>query len=215
MRPTTLVLILVKIPSSNSSKVTAMECASKPSLDAGFQELLDRNSSTGLTLWVFVERSLDQFHLSGSYTKAYVINEVYIRATRLIDQGGKIDNLVAWFRGTAYNHIRELSRRSHRERLYGNDSLLLEQMQVQPSLISDDDIKEEHEMIQRAFARLSPADQQLITLSVISNLSWREIHECLISRGQTDRNEAALRKAKERAIRRLRENYHEIKLLQV
>ena len=191
-----------------------MEYASKQSLDAGFQELLDRDSSIGLTLWVFVERSLNQFHLSGSYTEAYVINEVYLRAVKFIAQGGEIASLIAWCRATAYNHIRELSRRGQRERSLDHTPLILEQIQAQPGLISDDDISEEYEMIGRAFSQLSTADQQLINLSVIDHLSWRQIHLCLVAEGKTDRSEAALRKAKERAIRRLRENYHGIKMLQ-
>jgi DNA-directed RNA polymerase specialized sigma24 family protein len=191
-----------------------MEYASKQSLDAGFQALLDRDSSIGLTLWVFVERSLNQFHLSGSYTEAYVINEVYLRAAKFIDQGGAIDNLVAWCRATAYNHIRELSRREQRARSHDNDILILDQIHSSQGLISDDEISEEYELIRRAFSQLSAADQQLINLSVVNNLPWRKIHLCLVAEGQTDRSEAALRKAKERAIRRLRENYHGIKLPQ-
>lgn len=191
-----------------------MEYASKTSLDAGFQEILARDSATGLTLWVSVERSLNQFHLTGSYSEVYVINEVYLRALKFIDQGGAIDNLIAWCRATSYNHIRELSRRHQRERLRHSPTEIFDQVQAQPDLISNDEIKEDYEVIRRAFDRLSPADQQLISLHIIANLSWREIHDCLVAQGQPDRSEAALRKAKERAIRRLRDHYHEIKLPQ-
>jgi DNA-directed RNA polymerase specialized sigma24 family protein len=186
--------------------------ASKQSLDAGFQEILDRDSSTGLTLWVFVERSLNQFHLAGAYTEAYVINEVYLRAVKFIDHGGVIDNLIVWCRATAYNYIRELNRRHQRERSYDNNAAILAQVQFQSGFISDDVTNEEYEIIRRAFAQLNPDDQQLINLHVINNLSWREIHLCLVAQGQTNRSETALRKAKERAIRRLRESYHDIKL---
>lgn len=192
-----------------------MEYASKTSLDAGFQEILDSNSSTGLTLWTSVTRSLNQFHLTGLYTEAYVINEVYLRAAKFIDHDGTIDNLMAWSRATAYNYIRELSRRHNREQLYPSDAAIFDQNHVSSGLISDTDIDEEYEIINRAFDQLSAADQQLIGLHVINNLSWREIHDRLRAQGQPDRTEAALRKAKERAIRRLRDNYHEIKLPQI
>jgi DNA-directed RNA polymerase specialized sigma24 family protein len=192
-----------------------MVYASKRSLDAGFQELLDRDSSVGLTLWISVERNLTQFHLSGYYTEAFIINEVYLRAANYIDQGGTIDNLIAWCRATAYNVVREQRRRDCRYHSYDHNPLDLELLQAQPVLLNTAEISEEYEIIRRAFALLSPTDQQLIHLSVVNGLSWREIHTCLVAQGQSDRNEAALRKAKERAIRRLRENYHEIKLPQV
>jgi DNA-directed RNA polymerase specialized sigma24 family protein len=188
-----------------------MKCACKKSLDAGFQELLMRDSSIGLSLWVSVSQSLNQFHLRGAQTEAGIINEVYVRAAKFIDQGGEIDHLISWCRATAYNYIRELSRRSRREESYDRIQSIVENCQNRQGLITEDAIAEELVIIRRAFDQLTPADRELINLSVVNNLSWRDIRQYFSQQGHPDRNEAALRKAKERAIRRLRENYHGMK----
>ena len=191
-----------------------MEYASKPSLDKGFEALLKRNSPTGRSLLVSVRCNLLQFHLIGLYTEACVLNEVYLRALKFIEKGGTITNLLAWSRMTAYNFTRELSREGLRTQLTDQIESLAEQIQTEQSSFTDETIDEELVTIRQAFEQLSPNDQQLLHWSTIEKLQWKDIRSRYVSDGGKPRSEAALRKAKERAIKRLRANYHSIKLAQ-
>lgn len=175
-------------------------------LDEGFEELLKKDSPKGRTLWVSVKRNLQQFNLTNSYTEACIINEVYLRAVKAHEQGTKIDNLLAWSRKTSFNYVRELSRTQRRAQPIDNV-----QLEAKPVPVTDEMIDDDLSDIRTAFERLSSEEQKLLSLSVVEELSWKEIRKLLLQVGAEDRKEATLRKAKERALKRLRENYHSIK----
>jgi RNA polymerase sigma factor (sigma-70 family) len=177
-------------------------------LDERFPELLDKDSPTGRTLWVSVRNNLRQFNLIGSYTEACVISEVYIRAVKVYEKEEKIDNLLAWCRKTAYNYVRELSRKQRQSQPI--DEILQTRLAAEPEPIADEVIDDDLMTIRMAFERLSAEDQKLLNLSVVEQLGWKEVHQLLVQDGAKDRNQAALRKAKERAVKKLRENYHSI-----
>jgi DNA-directed RNA polymerase specialized sigma24 family protein len=198
---------------SHSLAFMEMEVASKPSLDQGFKEFWKKNSPTGRSLFVSVRCNLHQFRLVGLYTEACVLSEVYLRALKFIEKGGTITNLLAWSRSTAYNYTRELRREGYKTQLTDQIELLAEheQIQTKQSALTDEAVDEELAIIRQAFAQLSVADQRLLYLSTIAGLQWKTIHSQCVSEEGKQRSEAALRKAKERAIKRLRENYHSIK----
>lgn len=175
-------------------------------LDEKFEELLKKDSPEGRTLWVSVKRTLQQFHLTGSYTEACILIEVYLRAVKASEQGKTIDNLLAWCRQTSYNYIRELSRTQLRSQPIDNI-----QLEAKPNIVTDEMIDDDLLAIRLAFKKLSPEEQKLISLFVVEQLPWKEIRRLLLQGGAEDRKEATLRKAKERALKRLRENYHSIK----
>ncbi|HEY9663886.1 MAG TPA: hypothetical protein V6C65_36010, partial [Allocoleopsis sp.] len=62
-----------------------------------FLELLKPSHSEGITVYVFVNRLLRQFHLTGLYDPAYVLHAVYLRMYDYIwYRDGNIRNLTAW-----------------------------------------------------------------------------------------------------------------------
>ena len=75
------------------------------------QDLYHPDSSSGRLICAFVQRELRNFHLHDLYGIAYILNEAYLRGQQKIQDGVTIKNPKAWIRSTAYNVIRELSRR--------------------------------------------------------------------------------------------------------
>lgn len=173
-----------------------------------FPELLDSRSSSGRLLYVFVRRTLQAFHLSGTYKEAFVLNETYLRGISQIHKGEVIKNLPAWVRKTAYNVVRELKRDQQKAVPFEEHQHVLEADQ---SSISSEDLEDDLATLRMAFQLLDPQDQKLLNLKVVEGLSWREIREILYREGRGDHTESVLRKRKERALLRLRKKYHAIK----
>jgi len=176
-------------------------------LDEAFEELLDPESSIGRGLFLSIRRTLDQFRLGGLYNEACVINEVYLRAIKLINQGKCIENYSAWGRSTAYNYIRELSR-SHKKIKPFDENI----SDIEHQTVSEEAMNEDLLTIRKAFQKLNPQEQQILFLSTIQEISFKQISELLSQDGGKEKKESTLRKAKQRALKRLRENYHSLKL---
>lgn len=87
--------------------------------EAEFLTLQAPDSSQGKLMYVFLRRTLQNFHLRDNHSEASILNEAYLRAHQLIHAGGRIDTPVAWLRKTAYNIIREL--RIEQNRLISSD----------------------------------------------------------------------------------------------
>lgn len=180
----------------------------KYDLDKRFLELLDKDSPLARTLWVSVRNSLRQFNLTGSCTEACVINEAYIRAVKVYKKGEKIDNLLAWCRQTGYNYVRELSRTQRKAQPI--DDILI-RLAAEPESIADEVIDDDLIAIRKAYEMLSPDNKNILNLSVVKELSWKTIRQMFVEDGAKDRSEVALRQAKARALKRLRENYHSVR----
>jgi len=170
--------------------------------------LLSSGNSEGCTIIPFVERSLAQFNLSDSYNSVDVINEAYIRGTKLILTGKRIENPLAWIRVTSYNIIREYSR-ERKKSFYLEESWVEDE--VHSSNVSNEEILCEFERVNLAFSRLSEEDRKILQLKIIYNLPWREIIQYLKVEGFPVGNEATLRKRKHRALQLLRKIYHSLK----
>ena len=166
--------------------------------------ILSPNSSTYTSLFIFITRLLSQYRISGLFSPPYIINEAYLRGEDLIRRKGqKIRNCSPWLRRTCFNVISELSRKEAKYL-----PLLLEPAgQYGKSDDHDFDLDQEMMCIKLAFQILDPADQELLNLKIVDGLSWKEIRKELGLRG-INITETALRKRKERALKKLRDHYH-------
>lgn len=147
---------------------------------------------------------LKQFHLQGIYEPDDVLNEVVIRFMRTLLKEKKIFNPEAWIRITAYNIIRELSRKQKCQNLDHNthESMVASGEDISLYLTQ----QEESERIHDALKKLSPETQYLLELRFFKGFSWQEIAQYLTQKGQKV-SVATLRKRGERAINQLREVY--------
>lgn len=177
--------------------------AQKLRIDAAFENILNPSSSEGVSVLNSVYRTVQQFQLSGRIDVACVLDESYLRAIKYIDEGGTIEKPIAWIRGTSYNYIRELSRESKKLQSLGDLEI-----ESKKDLITDAEIDEDLNAIKLAFTRLSLKEQQLLNLLVVEELSYREVLQQL---NEDNLNEPALRKRKERILKKFRKIYHEIK----
>jgi hypothetical protein len=174
--------------------------------DEEFLELLRPQSSSGRLLFAFIARNLRAFHLQSFYNEAYILNESYIRGAILLHDGGEIRILPAWLNKTCYNIIRELQREQTRTQTL--DDYMLE---TQISPIAPESLEVELMLLSKAFEHLELKDQRLLNLKIIHGFSWKKIHEIFKEEGIGNFTEQALRKRKERALIRLRKQYHETK----
>jgi DNA-directed RNA polymerase specialized sigma24 family protein len=171
-----------------------------------FLELQDSRSSSGRLMYVFVRRSLWQFHLMGIYTEACVLNEAYIRGCQLIDRGETIRNSAAWLRQTVYNIIREWSR-YERKSISLEDHLLDTLQESTSANVIEDDLS----TLRLALQMLNAKDQQLLNWKIGEGLCWKQIQEAWQLQGYGNLTEASLRKRKERALIKLRKKFHALK----
>ena len=179
---------------------------SRQAFDAEFQTLLFPGSSSAHSMLSFVLRSLIQFNLSQSFTVTEILIEAYLRGIKQIEKGEYIENPIPWIRSTSYNIIREYSR--ERRKLYQLEEEKLE-FRANCSLVVFQEINENLEKVLLAFEKLDEEEKEILRLKIVENLKWKEIIEILGERG-IKKNEAALRKRKERALKHLRQIYHSL-----
>ena len=173
--------------------------------DLSIRTILDERSPTFTSLRSAISRWLKQFRLEKSFGEYYIINEAYIRGENAIRKKGiQIKNPSAWMRATCYNIIRELSRKE--SRYY---SLLSDPIDESQTNNPKDSFNLDQELmrVKLSFQMLDDEDQEILNLKVVQGLSWSEISEEMNLRGIQLTN-SALRKRKERALKRLREHYH-------
>ncbi|NER06205.1 MAG: sigma-70 family RNA polymerase sigma factor, partial [Okeania sp. SIO3C4] len=133
-----------------------------------------------------------------------ILNEVYLRGIKALEEGKTINSLSGWIRGTAYNYIRELSRK---ESKYVTKSLDWLQDSQQDGTLQDrvEKANNKVELLNEALKKLTLEEQRLLNYKEIQGLSWQEIASLEEYQGITP---SALRKRKERIIKKLREFCH-------
>ncbi len=170
--------------------------------------LLEPGNPCGLSLAAFLKRELRKSRLY-SVSEQEVLAEALLRGFNLVVGGGvEIVHPRAWIRKTAYHYIQELRRQQQRfitldhERSDPDKLPLLDQLSLKTDLA----------ILNRACQELEPEEQRLLRLNIFEGLSCPEIRRLLAAEGKSV-SEAALRKQKERAIKRLRQIYHSLRPL--
>lgn len=177
-----------------------------------FREILDPKSSTGLSVSVFLSARLRQFpRLNGLYSHADILSEVLLRAHKLVHtEGVTILEPVAWVKITGFYVICQWSRKEQKSKPLTEEDL----ERLDYSHVSQEVLKDDFITVNKALAKLDPDEQRLLQLRLIECLSWRDIWEYFRDEGY-NYTEAALRKRKERILRKLRYTYHALKLEQI
>lgn len=178
----------------------------KALFDAEFKTLLFPGSSSAHSMFGFIQRNLHQFNLSRRFTVTIILNEAYVRGVKQIEKGEYIEKPIPWVRSTSYNIIREYSRERNR-------ICQLEQDIESPtncSLLDFKEINENLEKVLLAFEKLDEEEKEVLRLKIVEKLTWKQIIQILERKGMIYKNEAALRKRKERALKHLRQIYHSL-----
>jgi len=175
--------------------------------------LLSSGDSDTYHILPFIKRVLKQFQLYSYYEERDIFLEAYARAVKKIEAGGVIDKIPAWFKTTSYNIIRELNKDKNRQqslitRLANSGQIIGDNVYQIPEHIIDSNVK----LLTKSLKELNSKDRIVLKLRIIYNLSWKEIGDYLVERGQeVDNNpklEQRLRQRGNRAMKRLRRIYH-------
>lgn len=138
-----------------------------------------------------------------------VLIETYTIAIRETRKGYVIKNRPAWFKSTAFNIISNLSREMKKKDLVKN-KLKHDQSETNNVEFCDESSDKTRCLI-KAFKNLRQEDQQLLKLRVVEGLTWSDIAERMIAKGEENtisiETLARLRKRHERALKRLRSHY--------
>ncbi len=131
-----------------------------------------------------------------------------------MEEGKTINIFSGWIRGTAYNYIRELSRKESKtksfeelnmkESKYVTKSLLQQDVSLQAQV---EEVNNKLELLNEALKKLTSEEQKLLNYKAVQDLSWQEIESLEEYQGIT---QSALRKRKERIIKKLHQCYHSI-----
>ncbi|NER99099.1 MAG: sigma-70 family RNA polymerase sigma factor [Symploca sp. SIO1B1] len=178
--------------------------------------LLSSGESDIYHILPFIKRLLKQFKLYSYYEERDIFLEAYARAVKRIEAGGVIDKIPAWFKTTSYNIIRELNKDKNRQqslitRLANSGQVSGANVYHIPEHIIDANVR----LLTKALKELKSEDRIVLKLRIIHNLSWKEIGDYLVERGQEVNNspklEQRLRQRGNRAMKRLRRIYHSYK----
>jgi DNA-directed RNA polymerase specialized sigma24 family protein len=146
-------------------------------------------------------------------TEVEIFIEAYLRGVEYTSSTGEIIHLPkAWMRRTAFNIIREYSRNQRRYRQVAFDETIENRIASPPdhreALLEVGSPDEEIQAVLDSMAALDPEDCRLIYLRTIEGLSWQQVREELRKLGHPPISRAALRKRGQRALERLRAEYH-------
>lgn len=180
-------------------------------LNAMFRSILAKDSDASRRLFVSIAFDLRQFHLDKQYDVAFILNEVYLRACRTVENGKTIPNVYGWIRLTARNIVRELSRNVRKnDRL--PEGLDIEDVSggSSPLEVLAEESSDERTRLNKAFATLSKLEQQVLYLKVVDGLRWKEIRNFLIEEGMKPMSENHLSQLKRRALKKLKQAFSQV-----
>lgn len=183
----------------------------KQIFDFIFISLLGSSNPSSKYLLKFIHFRLHSFQLDSIYSPFDVLNEAYLRGVQLINSGKKIIHYEGWIRGTCYNIIREMSRSQRKTRYESLDSHQAHQ-EIAINLLSEDelealeDLEKYKETLSTSLSLLQPQEREILLLRLIEELSWEEIHDILMNKGNNI-STTSLRQKGRRALERLRKLY--------
>jgi DNA-directed RNA polymerase specialized sigma24 family protein len=180
------------------------------------QLLLKPDTPYARSLQSYIYQKLRQFSLEGYFTELDVFAEAYLRGIQYTHRGKPIFHSHAWLRRTAYNIIREWKRDRSRYCNAAFDELLAQgavgYCEDLPSGAMLQDslwIGTEIQRVMLAFQSLDESDRMLLYWNIVEALPWQTIHDQLVAAGNPSTPLATLRKRGQRALERLRREYHQ------
>ncbi|MGB7441945.1 MAG: sigma-70 family RNA polymerase sigma factor [Coleofasciculaceae cyanobacterium] len=189
-------------------------CTSTPeeAFDSAIAEVLGPGNPHSYSTIPTIERFLRQFNLASRFEAHEILNEAYLRGKEFLDGGGVISNHHSWFKGTCLNIIREKSRQRSKEQLMEPNLLELFSSKFEQEKATErPEMANQIEALYKSLEILSQTDREGVKLLSLKSqgLSWREIHEQLISEEGEAPSESTLRQRGHRAKKNLRKIYHQ------
>ncbi|MEO0455574.1 MAG: sigma-70 family RNA polymerase sigma factor [Cyanobacteria bacterium P01_A01_bin.114] len=180
-------------------------------LDVALSEILGQGNSYAYSAIATIRRHLYSFHLTHLYEPDEILFDAYLRGKEAQRKGEIIRNPHAWLKSTAFNIIRENSRKVRR-----HSCVVFEENDGKvsaPTVDMLDTLALDHQVTLlykalREFAKEDCHTAQLLCWRTIEQLSWDEISARLIALGEELPNNATLRQRVSRAKKRIRHILH-------
>lgn len=176
-----------------------------------FSRKSDEHSSR---LFAYLQKKLREFRMERRYQVREILVEVYERGLKAAEKGEKIENPVAWSKRVGYIVIMELRRELNKRSYIPLDESDSPQVQYSDSFVSclsEEEIKENIEILKEALSLLSTRDRDLLKLRTVQRMGWKDIRQNLMGRWKEVPNEGALRTAHHRAVKHLRKAFFAIR----
>jgi RNA polymerase sigma factor (sigma-70 family) len=168
--------------------------------------LLKANTAKSRSLLAFIRRTLWSYSLDKQLTVVDVFIEAYTRGVQYLGQaeGEIIETPSAWMRVTALNVIRDKSR--ERQKFVP----LTWEIDAQSNHPEDNipSFEECFIAVIQAFNCLNHEERNIIQLKHLEGRSWKDV---IAKIGESGLTEAAARKRGQRALDKLRKEYHKIR----
>jgi len=181
-------------------------------LDIALAEILGAGNSYAYSAIATVRRHLHAFHLTHLFEPNEILFEAYLRGKAVQRRGERIRNPHAWIKSTAFNIIREKSRKARQRIMVPYEDGDYRAANEQPSALEKIDLSHEIKLLYKAlreFEKENAATAQLLIWRTIDQMSWDEIEAKL--RAMTDGdipNQATLRQRVARGKKRVRHILH-------
>ncbi|MEO1593265.1 MAG: hypothetical protein AAFU71_18525 [Cyanobacteria bacterium J06632_22] len=181
-------------------------------LDIALAEILGAGNSYAYSAISTVRRHLHAFHLNHLFEPNEILFEAYIRGKEVQRRGELIRNPHAWIKSTAFNIVREKSRKARQRVFVSYEENEYRTGDDAPNMLDKIDLSHEITLLYKAlreFEKENAATAQLLIWRTIDQMSWDEIETKL--RAMTDGdipNQATLRQRVARGKKRVRHILH-------
>ncbi|MBW4440688.1 MAG: sigma-70 family RNA polymerase sigma factor [Plectolyngbya sp. WJT66-NPBG17] len=175
-------------------------------------QILDADSPHAYSMIPTVRRYIYRFNLKSRVEPAEILIEAYLRALRATHEEIKIENPKAWLRSTAYNIVRERSRKEKKEFPTDPQALVLDSA-CEPGNHCEANCDRNLAILWQAFKQLRAAEPEiaeLIDLQILQQMSWSEIQQHFRNQGRKTPTIEALRQRVSRAKKKLRQLFHKL-----
>lgn len=170
-------------------------------LDRIVAEVLNGATDDVYLMLPFIAWKLKQFRLDHQYDPCDIFLDAYNRAVKAIDKGEQIHNIPGWLKSTAFNIIREYSRKAQQIK---TESMEHQQFaDLSEPCITDEILEMRLAWLLTALSELKMTDREILHLRM-QGLSYEEIAQ---QRGGTA---AALRQKVSRLLKQLRHSASQV-----
>ncbi|MEL6250010.1 MAG: hypothetical protein AAFY78_19040 [Cyanobacteria bacterium J06648_16] len=185
-------------------------------LDIALAEILGTGNSYAYSAIATVRRHLHTFHLTHFFEPNEILFEAYLRGKAVQRRGELIRNPHAWLKSTAFNIVREKSRKVRQRVVVSYDENEYRVGTETGCMLDRLDLDHQIKLLYKAlreFEKENADTAQLLIWRTIDRLSWEEIQAKL--RATTDGeipNGATLRQRVARGKKRVRHILHSLGL---
>ena len=171
-------------------------------------ELFEIGNPRGVGLQNFIHSRIRQTRVNGLDARE-VLTEACLRTVKRIEKDRlEIHYLPGWLRRVSLNIISEEVRKNIKHEKVIRDIYTKESYEHEEVISSMNELSSAIRLLNSSLEKLSSKDREMIELRFFEQLSYKEIQEHFLNKGENISQVSALRKQMSRALQRLRLEYY-------